>query len=144
MAHKGPIILVEDDEEDQLFIKEALEKLKVDNELIIFEEGVQALGYLNATNQRPFLILCDINMPKMNGLQLRMEINQSDYLRKKSIPFIFVSTAANKEDIEKAYDLTVQGYFQKKHSFESLVEMLKLIVDYWEECKHPNAFVSRS
>ena len=140
MSKSGPIILVEDDEEDQLFFREALTALNVKNELVICSDGVEALDFLNTTTQQPFLILCDINMPRMNGLQLRVEINQNDYLRRKSIPFIFLSTAANKEDVQKAYDLTVQGYFQKNQSFQELLVMLRLMIDYWKECKHPNAF----
>jgi len=139
MPNTGPIVLVDDDEEDQLFFKEALARLDIKNELVICRNGIEALNYLNVTSQQPFLILCDINMPKMNGLQLRAEIIQSDYLRKKSIPFVFHSTAATERDVNKAYDLTVQGYFQKTSSFEKLVTLVKMLTDYWRECKHPNS-----
>ena len=138
MAKQGPIILVEDDVEDQLLIREALEMSGNTHELKIFGNGEQVIEYLMHTTDKPFIIVCDINMPRMDGLTLRERINETEYLRKKSIPFVFFSTTASKDSIEKAYELTVQGFFVKPSSFEDLTRTLSMIISYWNVCKHPN------
>lgn len=136
----GPIVLVEDDVDDQEFICEALKALHVTNEVIIFENGQKALDYLNLTTQKPFLIISDVNLPVMNGLQLKTNIYKSEYLRSKSIPFIFLSTSADIKAVNQAYDLSVQGFFAKESSYDKIKEQLSMIVKYWTLCKHPNPF----
>ncbi len=136
----GPIVLVEDDVDDQEFICEALKALQVTNEVIIFENGQKALDYLNLTTQKPFLIISDVNLPVMNGLQLKTKIFASEYLRSKSIPFIFLSTSADIRAVNQAYDLSVQGFFVKESSYDKIKEQLSMIVNYWSLCKHPNPF----
>jgi CheY-like chemotaxis protein len=138
MAKHGPIILVDDDVEDQLLIREALEMSGNTHELKIFSNGEQVFEYLMHTTDKPFIIVCDINMPRMDGLSLRERINQTEYLRKKSIPFVFFSTTASRESIEKAYELTVQGFFVKPSTFDDLTRTLSMIISYWNVCKHPN------
>ena len=110
MTKSGPIIIVEDDPEDQEVIADVLQLNGVTNELRFFIHGKEALDYLLTTAERPFLIICDINMPVMNGLELRAEINKSEYLVRKSIPFIFYTTHAEKHAVEQAYHLLVQGF----------------------------------
>ncbi|HKH62480.1 MAG TPA: response regulator [Flavitalea sp.] len=134
----GPLIIVEDDIDDQEIIKEVLQSLGVSNTLLLFSDGFEALTYLQTTSDQPFLILCDINLPKLNGLELREEINADHRLRRKSVPFVFYSTNASRDAVKKAYDLTVQGFFIKNHTLEQLRDTLSLIVSYWSECKHPN------
>ena len=134
----GPLIIVEDDIDDQEIIKEVLQSLGVSNTLLLFSDGLEALTYLQTTSDQPFLILCDINLPKLNGLELREEINADVRLRRKSVPFIFYSTNAGREAVEKAYDLTVQGFFIKNNTLQQLRDTLALIIAYWSECKHPN------
>jgi CheY-like chemotaxis protein len=135
---QGPIVLVEDDGDDQELIADALKAAGVSNELRIFENGKEVLQYLYDTNEQPLIILCDINMPIMDGLQLRRHIQSDDYLRLKSIPFVFLSTDASPAAVKEAYELTVQGFFKKPTRFQRFEEMLKLIIDYWCMCKHVN------
>ncbi|HYH13638.1 MAG TPA: response regulator, partial [Flavisolibacter sp.] len=113
MTKTGPIIIVEDDPEDQEVIADVLQLNGVKNELKFFDNGKLALDYLLKTTDNPFLIICDINMPVMNGLELRKEINKSDVLTQKSIPFVFYTTHAEKHAVEEAYRMSVQGFFQK-------------------------------
>lgn len=134
-----PIVIVEDDADDQYFIRTICEKLGVNSDLIFFEDGRQALNYLQTTPRKTFLILCDINMPVMNGLELRRKIQQNESLRRKSIPFVFLSTAARPKEVEEAYDLTVQGFFVKASELSEMEKSLELILNYWSKCKHPNA-----
>jgi CheY-like chemotaxis protein len=138
MSVKGPIILIDDDEDDQFLIKNVMEELNVTNQLIIFENGLEAFNYLQVTTDQPFLIFCDVNMPVMNGLELREKIDQNEYLRKKSIPFVFVSTSGSSEIVRIAYNATIQGFFKKESNFEAYKYQIKLILNYWECCLHPN------
>jgi len=139
MKSENPIIVVDDDLDDQFLVKKICENLHVTKEVLFFDDGKELLKYLRTTVQKPFIILCDINMPLMTGLELRRAINQDDQLRKKSIPFLFFSTAASPAQIREAYDLTVQGFFIKETTMEKIQDTLKLILDYWEKCKHPNS-----
>jgi len=138
MSVKGPIISIEDDFDDQFLIKSILDELGISNQLIFFTNGLDALLYLETTQEQPFIILCDINMPIMNGLELRQRIEQNEYLRKKSIPFIFLSTADNPQIITTAYELTIQGFFKKENSFADLRKRIKICFEYWQSCLHPN------
>lgn len=140
MSVRGPIISIEDDADDQFLIKSVVEELQIPNELLFFSNGLEALLYLETTQQQPFVIICDINMPVMNGLELRERIDQNEYLRKKSIPFVFLSTADNPLVIETAYDSTIQGFFKKENSFEDFKKRIKVIYDYWACCLHPNQY----
>ena len=141
MSLQGPIISIEDDEDDQYLIGQALQRLGVVNEVIFFANGQDALHYFESTQQQPFLILCDINMPLMNGLELRQYINQSEYLRRKSIPFVFLTTAANAQLVRMAYDATVQGFYKKSPSYDGLFQQIKQIIEYWKSCLHPNSLL---
>jgi CheY-like chemotaxis protein len=139
MLIDDPIVIVEDDADDQYFIRTICEKLGVTAELRFFEDGLSALNYLETTTSKTFLILCDINMPVMNGLELRRKIQENIHLRQKSIPFVFLSTAARPKEVEEAYDLTVQGFFLKASQFAEMEKSLELILRYWMDCKHPNS-----
>jgi CheY-like chemotaxis protein len=134
----GPILLVEDDLDDQEFIVEALQLLGIRNRIEVFDNGQKALDFLNSSDQQPFLILSDVNLPIMNGLQLKSEIQQNDYLKKKSIPFIFLSTSADHKAVSEAFDLSVQGFFVKENTYDGIQNQLKQIIDYWKNCQHPN------
>ncbi len=75
----------------------------------------------------------------MNGLELRRKIQEDERIRKKSIPFVFLSTAARRKEVEEAYDLTVQGFFVKASQLSDMERALELILTYWQQCKHPNS-----
>ena len=139
MVIDDPIVIVEDDADDQYFIRTIFEKLGVTAELRFFEDGLSALTYLETATSKTFLTLCDINMPVMNGLELRRKIQENIELRKKSIPFVFLSTAARPREVEEAYDLTVQGFFVKASQLTEMEKSLELILQYWMNCKHPNS-----
>jgi CheY-like chemotaxis protein len=139
MARSGPIVIIEDDVDDQEIIAEILSNIKIPNKLIYFEKCEEAFDYLMTTNDNPFLIICDINLPKMNGIELKMVIDNDVELRQKSIPFIFFSTASNKEVITKAYtNLSIQGFFKKTNGIEEMKKALITIIDYWNLSMHPN------
>jgi CheY-like chemotaxis protein len=135
---KGPIIIIEDDKDDRDIYAEIITDLQIPNPLRFFPNGLDALNYLLMTPEQPFIILCDINMPIMNGLELKEKIQADDFLKQKGIPFVFISTNATPAAVRKAHLLSVQGYFAKPNSYSAVQAMLTKIFDYWELCKHIN------
>lgn len=140
MHYDGPIIVIDDDTDDHFILEEIVKKLDLKNNMRFFRTGKEALSYLRSTTEKPFIILCDINMPQMTGIELRRTIDQEEALRKKSIPFVFFSTAASTAQVNEAYDLTVQGFFIKASGFDQSADDLKCILNYWKKCLHPNNF----
>ncbi|MCE6987829.1 response regulator [Dyadobacter sp. CY323] len=141
MSLKGPIISIEDDADDQFLIRSVVEELNIPNKLLFFGNGLEALLFLETTKEQPFVILCDINMPVMNGLELRERIEKNDYLKRKSIPFVFLTTADNPLIIDTAYSSTIQGFFKKENSFTELKNRFRVIYEYWQCCLHPNSYM---
>ncbi|WP_217603028.1 response regulator [Chitinophaga sp. GbtcB8] len=140
MPLNGPVLIIDNDLEDQEFISAILKEIDPAINTHCFHDGQDALDYLLITTQQPFLILCDVKMEGMNGLELRAHINNNEFLRKKSIPFVFLSDYATQENVNKAYDLTVQGFFEKANTHNGLRVQLDLIVKYWKSCMHPNRY----
>ena len=139
MAKSGPIILIEDDEDDRDTMRIVLNQLEIKNELLIFDSPSAAISYLSTTSDRPFIILCDINMPEQTGLQFKKDIDANPQLRRKSIPFVFYSTATDAQAITEAYlEITVQGFFRKGDAMQDIKNTMKAILDYWMLCYHPN------
>ena len=139
MAHHGPIILVDDDLNDLDVLTAAITELGYKNTIRPFTGAKSAMDFLGTTTDIPFVILCDIRMVEMNGLEFRNAINQNDYLRKKSIPFIFLTEAVSQEIVNIAYDLTVQGFIIKPRTFSDLKLTLNNVLSYWTSCVHPNS-----
>ena len=137
MKYSNPILIIEDDPDDCELIQSALSDIGVKNEQKCFRNGQEALEYLQSTNEKTFLILSDVNMPILNGLELKRKINTNDKLRTQSIPFVFLSTSTAKKDINTAYDLLAQGFFTKPNKFDDLIELLTNVTNYWETAKHP-------
>jgi len=139
MSQLGPIVIVEDDHDDQELIQSAYLEIGVLNEVVFFDKCVDAYNYLKTSSEQPFIILSDMNLPLMTGIEFKRKIDEDPQLRQKAIPFLFFSTAVEKHNIESAYrELTVQGFFKKNNLFEGLVQQLKVIFDYWQICYHPN------
>ena len=138
MNKGGPIIIIEDDLDDQEILTDIFKELNYKNEIIFFAEGEKALEYLIATSIKPFIIFSDINMPKLNGLQLREKIHENEDLRLKSIPYLFFSTSAEQSYVVDAYSKSIQGFFVKPTSYNEIKETMKTIVSYWQACVSPN------
>jgi CheY-like chemotaxis protein len=140
MNKNGPIIIIEDDEDDQILLSEVFEKLKYPNELHFFSDGFKALDFLNSSNAIPFIILSDINLPKLDGFALRDKIKMDAKLQLRCIPYLFFSTALNQDAVIKAYSLSVQGFFQKQNTIKELEKSISVIMEYWKRCAAPNNF----
>lgn len=138
MLVSHPILILEDDIDEQELLTDAFNNIKVSNPIKFFADGEAFLDSLMTTADNPFLILSAINLHKLNGLEVRSKIQQNEFLKSKGIPFIFFTLTDDADIIHKAYDLTVQGYFIKGNSMAAVEKQLSLIVDYWRQCRHPN------
>lgn len=138
MNKNGPIIIIEDDLEDQEVLTDIFNELHYKNEVIFFGDSSRALDYLTNTEVEPFLVLSDINLPKLNGMELREKIHNNEDLRMKSIPYLFFSTSAEQANVIDAYSRSIQGFFIKPSNYNSLKSTIRKIVEYWQECVSPN------
>ena len=94
--------------------------MKEENEIIIFADGLKFLDFIKATENRAFFTLCDVNMAKINSLELKKRLYDDELLRLKCVPFIFMSTSSASHEVMKAYSDGVQGYFIKPPPFAAL------------------------
>ena len=95
MNKNGPVIVIEDDLDDQLILQEIFTKLGYPNKIIYFQDGQAALDHLSLHDTIPFLILSDINMPRLDGFALRNKLKEDAGLQLKCIPYLFFTTASN-------------------------------------------------
>lgn len=140
MNKDGEIIIVEDDIDDQDLFSEVFKNLKISNNILFFGNGELALEYLEKEGTEPFMILSDINLPKLNGFELRERVFTNKELSDKCIPYIFFTTAVNKASVVNAYAASAQGFFEKPNNFAQLEDILRSIIDYWKKCYSPSDF----
>jgi CheY-like chemotaxis protein len=138
MNRNGPIIVIEDDTDDQYIMTDVFKELGYPNELIFFGDSQAALDYLTLTEIEPFIIFSDINMPKLNGVELREKVHNNEDLRLKSIPYLFFTTHAEQKHVIDAYSKSIQGFFVKPTAFKDLKRTIRIIFEYWMECVSPN------
>ena len=140
MPKDGPIIIIEDDMDDRITLEEALREANVSNELMFFDNGPDTFNFLKTTTQQPFLIFCDVNLPRQNGIEFKRELDEDPYMRAKAIPFIFYTTFVSQYAVNEAYKtMTVQGFFQKNNTHKELKDVIRVIIDYWRICKQPQS-----
>jgi CheY-like chemotaxis protein len=128
------IFLVEDDEIDVKALKWAFDKLKIANPLVVARDGVEAWEMLKDL-PRPYLIIADINMPRMNGIELLRKIRESEEYR-DSIVFM-LTTSNDEQDKIDAYNLNVAGYMLKTDMGTSFTRAISLIDNYWKVVEFP-------
>src|SRR5690242_1783823 len=116
MNKQGPVIVIEDDIDDQDVLTEIFKELNFPNKVIFFTDGQLALDYLNKKEILPFIILSDINMPKLDGFALRQKIQTDSELDLKCIPYLFFSTGLNQQAVINAYSSSAQGFFVKPNN----------------------------
>ena len=136
----GPVIIIEDDADDQSFLSDIFTKLNYPNKILFFFDGEEALEFINKSGDSPFLILSDINLPKLNGFELREKLKMDEKLNIKCIPYLFFSTTSNQKAVIDAYSLSVQGFFVKPSSVTELEKTIFSIMEYWRRCAAPNDF----
>ena len=140
--HKIPItiLICDDDEDDRMLTRHALEQAHISNALQFVEDGEQLLDYLYQRGEyagemgkapRPGLILLDLNMPKMDGREALKVIKGDKTLR--DIPIVVLSTSRFDQDIIRSYQLGVNSFISKPVTFTGLVEAMNVLGHYWLE-----------
>jgi DNA-binding NarL/FixJ family response regulator len=114
-----------------------MKELKLTNKLIFFHTADELLHELKNNSTVPFIIISDINLPKIDGFQLRQKILEQTEVTDKSVPFIFWSTTASEAQIKKAYDLSAHGFFLKGRSYKEIKEGINEIIKYWSRSLSP-------
>lgn len=133
------LLLAEDDPDDRLLTRQALEKSRLVNDLRCVEDGEELLDYLRRRGKyadpkqspRPGLILLDLNMPRKDGREALHEIKNDPKLR--AIPIVVLTTSKSEEDVARTYNLGVNSYITKPARFSALVEVMQAIGKYWFE-----------
>jgi CheY-like chemotaxis protein len=130
MRNNLPILLIEDDVVDAMTVKRALNELQITNPINTVGNGEEALGYLrNETSERPGLILLDLNMPKMSGVEFLKIIKNDDKL--KRIPVVVLTTSKDEQDRFETFNSGVAGYMIKPVDYPQFVEIVRTIKMYW-------------
>jgi CheY-like chemotaxis protein len=143
MAEKAiNILLVEDDEVDVMNVKRAFKKVNITNPLHVAGNGLEALTMLRGENGQPpvvpsdrRLVLLDLNMPKMGGIEFLMELRADPIL--KPTPVVVMTTSNQDQDRVEAYNLNVAGYILKPVTSGNFVEMMATLNNYWILCEMP-------
>ncbi len=136
------ILLVEDDPGDQKLIRYSLESQKIASEIIFRDTGEEALSYLDSCkksgpNNNPDLILLDLNMPGIGGVEFLKTIKKDEDFR--TIPVVILTTSNSAKDIAKSYKLQAAGYIVKPHEIVQFHEALRQVGNYWFlVCKLPH------
>ena len=141
MNKNGPILIIEDDIDDQEFLQTTYRKLNYTNELVFLNDGEAAIQYLIQMNSIPFLIISDLNMPKINGIELRARVKENDVINIKCVPYILFSTTVGKNFINDAYLMGIKGYFKKPIDPNELMTTLKNIIEYWKISYSPGMYI---
>ncbi len=137
MKPKGILIVVDDDRHEYDLFKEAFATF-ADNEILYAENGEEGLKLIHEHKHSLFMIVSDINMPKMNGLEMKRTIEGTPVLKIRSIPFIFRTVHNNVVVTKEAYSLGIQGLFIKTDNRKELEKQIGLILEFWTRAVHPN------
>ena len=132
------ILLADDDEEDRLMTREALQESRLGNDLRTVVDGQDLMDYLRKRGRyaevdapHPGLILLDLNMPRKDGREALREIKDDPHLRK--IPVVVLTTSGAEEDILRTYELGVSSFIRKPVTFEGLLDAMRVLTTYWLE-----------
>jgi two-component system, response regulator len=133
------ILVADDDPDDRMLTKDALDECRLANEVHFVEDGEELMDYLYrrgkfqhlANTALPGLILLDLNMPRKDGREALRDIRSDPALRR--IPIVVLTTSKAEEDILRTYELGVNSFIIKPVTFESLVDIVKTLAKYWFE-----------
>ena len=138
MRSLKPILILDDDYAEQVILKRAFEDLKISNPLVCLADCKEALTYLGETNnEKPQIILTDLNMPQMNALEFLKAIKTDEVL--KQIPIIILSGSGDENDVIECFKLGVAGYMVKPNVYEKLSELISTIHRYWTLSELPSS-----
>lgn len=131
-----PILLVEDDQVDTMTVTRALKEIHVTNPLVHLENGEEAVRYLrDPASEKPCIVLLDLNMPIMNGIEFLQVVKHDDQL--KRIPVVVLTTSEEQQDKVNSFNLGVAGYMAKPVDYRQFVEVMRSIDAYWTISEMP-------
>jgi hypothetical protein len=135
------ILMIEDDEIDIMNIRRAFKKNNVTNPLHVTNNGIEALDYLidlveNSPSKMPKIILLDLNMPKMGGIEFLRKLRQNENLKTISV-FVMTTSSEDKDKVE-AFNLNVAGYILKPLSMDQFMDVVSTLNSYWKLCEFPS------
>ncbi|MBP0616804.1 response regulator [Jiella mangrovi] len=141
-----PILLIEDNPDDEALTIRALRRNKISNEIIVARDGVEALDYLFGTGPRacagrltPQLILLDLNLPRIDGLEVLRRVRADADGRK--LPIVVLTSSREERDLLCGYELGCNSYVRKPIAFDAFVEAARRLCEYWlnlNECPRGN------
>jgi CheY-like chemotaxis protein len=138
MRDLRPVLLLEDDTVDAMTVKRAMKDLCVGNPLIRVVNGEEALKYLNdPANARPCVVLLDLNMPKMNGIEFLKIVKADQHLR--AIPVVVLTTSRADQDRFECFNCSVAGYLVKPVDYQSFLDAMRILDMYWTLSEIPNS-----
>jgi CheY-like chemotaxis protein len=127
---RKPILVVEDDRVDAMTIMRAFAEIKAPNSVVLLKDGEEAMGYLNdPEKEKPCLMLLDLNLPRMNGLELLHIMKDSSRL--KRIPVVILTTSRDRHDRRESFDLGAAGYMIKPIEDDGFINLIDTIGRYW-------------
>ena len=133
-----PILLIDDDNVDTMTVKRAMRDLHAKRPFIHSVNGEEAMKYLtDSDTEKPFLILLDLNMPKMGGIEFLKIIKANHEL--KTIPIVVLTTSREQRDVSESFELGAAGYMVKPVDYSKFVEMLGKIMLYWSTSELPKS-----
>lgn len=143
MDNKGAtirLLLVEDDDGDAKAVRRAFKKAEITNPIDRVENGIEALEILRGENGHPvptvpYILMVDLNMPRMDGIELVQVLRKDPKLR-KTVVFI-LTTSKREEDKAQAYDLNVAGYIVKENAGRDFMRLVQLVDNYWKIVEMP-------
>lgn len=135
-VHNKPILVVEDDQVDTITVIRALNEIQVTNPLVHVENGEEALDYLqDSKTEKPCIILLDLNMPIMNGIEFLQAVKNDKQL--KRIPVVVLTTSEEQQDKLNSFELGIAGYMSKPVDYRQFVDVIRSIDAYWTISEMP-------
>lgn len=134
--HRGTILLVEDNEDDRELALRAMKRTGIGHKIVAVRDGVEAMDYLkrkgiyaDTTEPLPDLVLLDLKMPRMDGLQVLEQIKSDPELR--TLPVVMLTSSKQDRDVQRAYNLGVNSYICKPTSFSEFLKLVNNLGNYW-------------
>jgi CheY-like chemotaxis protein len=124
------ILFIEDDVIEVMKLHRTIAKLGLKHKIVEAENGEDALKILQNVYDVPDIILLDLNMPKMNGIEFLKELKENETL--KYIPSIVLTTSSNEQDLKQCYEIGIAGYMLKPLKYEDYIDKLSTILSYWD------------
>ena len=140
MNRDGPVIIINNDLNNQKLLLEVFNKLEYTNEVVFFNYVDKALDYLEKSKKNPFLILLEINQHLTESLPFKIQLQRNAALQ--TIPHIFFSRNYDKKIVAQAYSLNNQGFFIMKN-VDDMVDLITVVIEYWKRTVSPLDFSSR-